>query len=52
MVSKCEGCNLTIEKNDGKYRYIKPGVVLPIKLQDYNVVKQAYETGVCRALRL
>jgi len=45
---KCERCNLKIEKkDDGSYSYAKPGITVPTKLADGNVVVQTYKTGVC-----
>jgi hypothetical protein len=41
---RCEPCTLTIEKIHGAYCYAKPGVVIPTKLGDHDVVKRAYET--------
>ena len=43
---KCDGCNLTIEKT-ATIASFKPGFAVPVKLHDHNMVKQAYETGVC-----
>ena len=45
---KCEQCNLKIEKkDDDSYSYAKPGIAVPTKLADSNVIVQAYKTGVC-----
>ncbi len=45
---KCEPCNLKIEKkDDGSYSYAKPGIAVPTKLADGNVMAQAYKAAVC-----
>jgi len=43
----CEACGLKIEKKGTAYSYTKPGFVVPTKLQDSEVLKRAYETGLC-----
>ena len=44
---KCEGCDLKIEDNGSKYTYFRPGWIVLTKLQDYELLKRAYETGIC-----
>lgn len=43
----CEPCDLRVEKNGENYIYKKPGVVVPTKLENYHVLRQAYETRIC-----
>lgn len=44
---ECERCDLKIEAEGDNYKYTKPGKVVPIKLDDYNVLKRAWEGGQC-----
>jgi hypothetical protein len=44
---KCQRCDLKIEPEGDSYKYTKPGRVVPIKLEDYNVLKKAWESGQC-----
>lgn len=43
----CERCTLKIEKSGDNYSYKKPGVVVPTSLQNFHVLRRAYETGLC-----
>lgn len=44
---KCQPCELIIEKNSPNFTFKKPGVVVPTKLGNFFVLRQAYETQTC-----
>ena len=46
-VFNCERCNLEITKDGDNYRYRKPGLVVPTKLQEFGTLRRAYETELC-----
>ncbi len=43
----CESCNLRIEKSGDNFIYKKPGVVVPTKLQNHHVLREAFESKIC-----
>ncbi len=43
----CPTCDLRIEKSGENFIYHKPGNVVPTKLQNHHVLRQAYETKTC-----
>jgi hypothetical protein len=44
---RCDSCDLTISKSGENFVYKKPGVVVPTKLREYHILRQAYESKIC-----
>ena len=43
----CGTCDLRIEKSGDSFIYHKPGKAVPTKLQNHQILRQAYETKIC-----
>jgi hypothetical protein len=43
----CEPCSLKIEKSGDSYAYKKPGIVVPTALENFHILRRAYETELC-----
>ncbi|MFZ1008541.1 MAG: hypothetical protein WAN65_16990 [Candidatus Sulfotelmatobacter sp.] len=43
----CQPCDLRIQKVDQNYVFKKPGKVVPTKLSNFHVLKDAFHSSVC-----